>query len=145
MQENNYSLITKEILSNVNKYKCNILENLTRGKETMYSLYTEEMLDRINKYKNDIINDMIVDANDIICGISIFEEILKNINPSVIDEDSIEKISNIANRIINNIEYNNQRVNFGMRSGIDHGICMLYILKNKDNKFSRELEKKVNN
>ena len=86
---------------------------------------TKELLKRIEQLKKNIKNSMMSGEVNILKGIVIFEVILKEINPSVIDENEALLIEDYVNKYLIKKEDAMQRVNSYIRYGINR--CFLVL------------------
>ena len=86
---------------------------------------TKELLERTSIIKNSIMKSMIVGECNILKGVIIFEAVLKEINPVVINENEINKIDNTIKIFLIKKEESEQKVNKYIHHGIDRCIIML--------------------
>ncbi len=99
---------------------------------------TNELLERTNMLKENGKKAMMKGEVDILKGITIFEVILKEINPEVIDEAKVKFIENYVNVYMIKKEEQTQTVNNYVHYGI--GLCFWVLddfLKGKTSKLSR--------
>ena len=104
---------------------------------------TNELLERVNILKCFIKNGMIDGDVGIIEGITLFEDILIQMNPDEIDDSVVSVIENKVNeKSFSNI-YLNRRLNYSVGYGIDRCFLILetYNSVNKYKKLERTLIK----
>ena len=80
------------------------------------------ILDRLNKLKENIKKSMMVGEKDILKGIEIVEEVIKELNPSEMDDDILSMIESCANIVLYKKEERIEHVN----SYVHYGINMCY-------------------
>ena len=59
---------------------------------------TLEICNRLEEYKSNIKRDMVVGEDKIISGVNIVEEIIKEMNPSKVEDEIIDKIDAIIQK-----------------------------------------------
>ena len=99
---------------------------------------TNELLERTNILKENGKKSMMVGEVNVLRGIVIFEVILKEINPEVVDEAEVNIIENYVNMYINKKEEQTQKVNNYVHYGIN--LCFLMLenyIKEKKQGFSK--------
>ncbi len=106
--------------------------------EKKYSKVTNELLERTGYLKNSIKSSFIKGDKNILEGIEIFETILKEINPDIIDDDMQVCIENTINLLMTDINDITQTIN----PDINYGIKCCYMILEGYNKASlRRLKK----
>ena len=108
---------------------------------TEYNDVTKDLLERIKDLKKDIRNSMMHGEYNILKGIVIFETILKEFNPRVLDDNEIAKIEGFVRRYLIEKEEKMQHVNAYVHYGINR--CFL-ILESYNNVEEEKIEKKRN-
>ena len=95
---------------------------------------TSRLLEKIEELKMNIKNSMMHGEVNIIRGIVIFEVILKELNPSVLDEEEINKIEDYVRKYINEKEYDMQKVNSYVHYGVNRCFLVLESFNRVNNK-----------
>lgn len=108
-------------------------------KDIKLTLVTSEILERINIMREDIKKSMMVGEGNILRGITIFEEVVKEMNPVDINDDIFFEIEKNVNLVISSREEKYQKVNQHVHFGIDRCYMMLYMY----NKMVNRNKKKV--
>ena len=108
---------------------------------TNFSEVTIQLLTRIDDLKKSIKNSMTVGEVNILKGILIFETILKEIDPLVLDRNEIDKIEEYTRKYLIKKEDDMQRVNAYVHYGVNR--CFL-ILETFNNAKEKKLDKKSN-
>ena len=109
---------------------------MTREKEL--TQVTNELLERTNILKENGKKAMMRGEVNVLRGITIFEIILKGINPEIIDEAELRYIENYVSVYMNVKEEQTQTVNNYVHYGINLCFTMLEnYLKEKTGSFSR--------
>lgn len=108
---------------------------------------TLEICNRLEEYKGNIKKDMVVGEDKIIFGINIVEEIIKEINPSKVEDEIVNKIEAKIQRYEIKKEGKMQVINNYVRSGILYGEMIVggYVIMhimNKDDKKVKKLQKR---
>ena len=101
---------------------------------------TKELLSRMEILKNDIKNSMIRGEFNIIKGIIIFEAVIKELNPEVINEEEVNKIENFTKRYLIEKEEKMQKVN----PYVHYGINRCFMILESYNRLDKEKKKKKN-
>ena len=100
---------------------------------------TNDLLKRIEDLKKDITNSMTHGETKIIKGITIFEAILKEFNPSVLDKEKIFEMEEYTRRYLIEKEEKMQRVNAYVHYGINRCFLILESYNNiKEKKLARK-------
>ncbi len=86
---------------------------------------TCELLEKIEEVKNNIKKSMVVGEVNILKGITIFEVVLKEFNPSKLDMEEVIRIEEFTSHYISKKEEEMQRVNPKVHYGINR--CFLII------------------
>ncbi len=102
---------------------------------------TKSILERIEELKINIKNSMMSGEINILRGIIIFEVILKELNPDVLDDNEITKIEDYVRKYLNKKEYDMQKINSYVHYGVNRCFLVLETF-NRDN--NKKLEKKSN-
>ncbi len=97
---------------------------------------TIEMLELVGNLKKQTKKSMVIGEVSIIKGITLFEEVIKELNPSKIDDNVISIIISYVSIILFKQEEKKQHIDIKMRYGI-HQCYMLIDIYNKSKK--REL------
>ena len=109
---------------------------MSTGKEL--TQVTKELLERTNILKVNGKKSMMKGEVNVLNGITIFEVILQEINPEVIDGAEVKFIENYVSTYMNKKEEQTQMVNNYVHYGIDLCFKMLEsFLKEKTGSFSR--------
>lgn len=108
---------------------------------------TLEICNRLEEYKSNIKRDMVVGEDKIISGVNIVEEIIKEMNPSKVEDEIIDKIDAIIQKYEMKKERKMQVINNYVRSGILYGEMIVggYVIMHimhKDDKKVKKLQKK---
>ena len=98
---------------------------------------TNELLNQTNIIKENIKKSMVVGEVNILKGVIIFEVILKEVNPVVINDEEVNRIINIINMYLNTKEEKEQKVNNYVHHGINKCIIMLDM-------YNKNIKRKVN-
>jgi len=115
---------------------CIIDEKLT--------LVTCEILNRINSMKQEIKKSMMVGERNILKGITIFEEVFKELNPLSINDEIVSNIENYVDLVLISHEEKVLKVN----QYVHFGVYRCYNLLEAYNKFinrNRNEKKKILN
>ena len=86
---------------------------------------TKELLERTEELKENIKNSMMSGEFNIIRGVIIFEIILKEFNPNVVDEDEILRIENYVRNYVRKKEEDMQKINPYVHYGVNRCFLML--------------------
>lgn len=105
----------------------NAVENITNK---IYSLVTLELLDRTNILKKQVKRNSMIGDNNIITGIELFEDIIKELNVDSIDDETVQFIEKNVDELLIRIEEKRQIIN----RYIDYGINCCYIILEGYNK-----------
>ena len=100
---------------------------------------TKELLERIEILRKNLKKSMTRGESSIVKGIIIFEAILKEVNPSVLDESEIVKIEEYTKRYLIEKEERTQHVDSYVHYGVDR--CLLILAtynKYKDKKLIKK-------
>ena len=97
---------------------------------------TIEVLELIDNLKKKTRESMVIGEASIIRGITLFEEVIKELNPDKIDDNIISMIISYVNIILFKQEEKRQHVDAGVRYGVNE-CYMLIDMYNKRKK--REL------
>ena len=93
--------------------------------ERELSTLTVDLLYRTGNIKNSIKDEMMVGWNEVIKGIIFFEEILKEINPLIIDDREVLIIKDIVSKCIVEHDYKVRRIDYYEHFGINQCCMML--------------------
>ncbi len=97
---------------------------------------TKELLSRINNLKENTKKSMIVGEVNIIKGIIIFETILKEINPSVLNDEKMNMILKTVYDYITKKEEMTQTVNHRIHEGL--ALCSIIL-----DSYNKEIKRKT--
>lgn len=86
---------------------------------------TKDLIERANIIKDNVKKSMMVGEVNIIKGIVIFEAMVKEINPSVINDDTVNEINNYVAVYLRKKEEKEQKVNNYIHHGINQCLMML--------------------
>ena len=93
--------------------------------EKELTLVTEELLYEIGEIKKDIIADQMMGEASIMRGIDFFSEVIGKINPSIINDDMINRIELYTLSLIRKREEYKQNIDSYMNYGVDRCFLLL--------------------
>ena len=86
---------------------------------------TKDLIERANIIKDSVKKSMMIGEVNIINGIVIFETIVKEINPSVINDDTVNEINNYIALYLRQKEEKEEKVNNYIHHGVNQCLTML--------------------
>ena len=100
---------------------------------------TKELIERIELLKKNLKNSMMRGEARIVKGIIIFETIVKELNPSTLDENTIDKIEECTRRYLIEKEELTQHVDAYVNYGVNRCFLILEMYrKNKNKKLTKK-------
>lgn len=111
------------------------MEKTLNENQVEYTDTTLEILDLTNNLKQKVKNGMMIGERHILRGIIIFEEVIKELNIDIINDDALSMIEACANIVLFKEEERQQHVNNYTHYGISlcNSATSMY-LKNKKRK-----------
>ena len=108
---------------------------------------TLEICNRLEEYKSNIKRDMVVGEDKIISGVNIVEEIIKEMNPSKVEDEIIDKIDAIIQKYEMKKERKMQVINNYVRCGFVYAVMIVgsYIITNIEDNNTKKSKRKVKN
>ena len=108
---------------------------------------TLEICNRLEEYKSNIKRDMVVGEDKIISGVNIVEEIIKEMNPSKVEDEIIDKIDAIIQKYEMKKERKMHVINNYVRCGIVYAEMIVgsYIITNIEDNNTKKSKRKVKN
>lgn len=101
------------------------METIEKKKDEELTELTQELLIRTKMIRDSVKKSMVVGEFDILRGIIIFEVVLKELNPSKMDDNEITRITNFINVYLRNKEEREQKVNKYIHHGVSQCLVML--------------------
>lgn len=103
------------------------MEKTVEGSQIVLNDVTIELLNLTNNLKEKTKDAMMVGEGNILRGIIIFEEVLRGLNPDIIDDDVIYMIESCVNIVLFKEEEKRQHINNHVHYGVNSCYAMMHM------------------